>query len=229
MFRAETGEANVVNLARSLRAEGYTVRILGEGSNGGNITHPAAVRDPLNTVAALVKLLSLRGESDAPGLFRAWMEAAGRSADYDPEFTLDDVIGSLPDWTTTSVFEERALLRIRPSDPAELKRAYQSEFEKGWEERRAELGRRFSFVSWQALASVGPSERDATSDFGAAGRGGLRIHFRDAEGLPAGFLWMRGSGTEPVLRLMADLRGRDPEGEAWLLDWQRSMVARAAK
>ena len=38
VFRGEVGEANVVNTARLARKEGYTVRILGEGSNGGTIT-----------------------------------------------------------------------------------------------------------------------------------------------------------------------------------------------
>lgn len=224
VFRAETGEANVVNLARTLRADGYVVRILGEGSNGGNITHPAAVRDPLNTVAALVKLLALRGMDGGPSPFRTWLEASGRGAEYSPEFTLDDVIRSLPAWTTTSVFEERALLRMPPSDPADLKRRYQTRFLEEWGGRRGELERRFSIVSWEARASIGSTELDATGDFGAAGRGGLRILFRDGKDEAAGFLWMRGSGTEPVLRLMADLRGRDSEGEAWLLNWQRDMV-----
>lgn len=224
VFRAETGEANVVNLARSLRAEGWTVRILGEGSNGGNITHPAAVRDPLNTVTALVKLLALRGGDGGPEPFRAWMEASGRGGEYSPNFTLDDVLGSLPAWTTTSVFEERALMRVPPSDPSDFKRRFQTRFLEEWESRRVELERRFGFVSWEARASQGSGERDATGDFGAAGRGGLRIVFRDGKDRPAGFLWMRGSGTEPVLRLMADLRGRDPEGEARLLDWLKEMV-----
>lgn len=224
VFRAETGEANVVNLARNLRSEGWTVRILGEGSNGGSITHPAAVRDPLNTVTALVKLLALRGEDGGIAPFRAWLEAAGRGGEYSPDFTLDDVLGSLPAWTTTSVFEERALLRIPGGDPADLKRRYQDRFRSEWAARRGELERRFGFVSWEARASAGSSERDAADDFGAVGRGGLRILFRDREGLPAGFLWMRGSGTEPVLRIMADLRGRDPEGESWLLDWHREMI-----
>ncbi|NLJ45873.1 MAG: hypothetical protein GX430_04870, partial [Treponema sp.] len=97
-----------------------------------------------------------------------------------------------------------------------------------WEARRKELADRFSFVSWEARASVGSAEKDASRDFGAAGKGGLRIQFRDGSGLPSGFLWMRGSGTEPVLRIMADLRGRDPEGEAWLLEWQRELVKTAA-
>ncbi len=56
--RAEVGEANVVQLADQLRDKGYTVRLLGEGSNGGNITHPSKVRDPLNTLVSLIKLLT---------------------------------------------------------------------------------------------------------------------------------------------------------------------------
>ncbi|MBQ6028302.1 MAG: phosphoglucomutase, partial [Treponema sp.] len=60
VFRAEVGEANVVNLAREKREAGFEVPILGEGSNGGTITYPASVRDPLNTVMALIKLLALK-------------------------------------------------------------------------------------------------------------------------------------------------------------------------
>ncbi|MBO7094292.1 MAG: hypothetical protein J6W33_05255, partial [Spirochaetia bacterium] len=63
VVRAEVGEANVVNLAAKLRKQGYTVRFLGEGSNGGNITHPATVRDPLNTIISIIKYASLTGKS----------------------------------------------------------------------------------------------------------------------------------------------------------------------
>ncbi|MBQ9282251.1 MAG: phosphoglucomutase, partial [Treponema sp.] len=110
IFRAEVGEANVVNLARKKRSEGYTVRILGEGSNGGNITHPAAVRDPLNTIFALVKLLVLRdsneGGKNIKGLFHIWCDA--QNLPYKNDFSLIDVIETLPPYTTTGVAEERA-------------------------------------------------------------------------------------------------------------------------
>ncbi len=66
MFRAETGEANVVNLAEMLRSEGWVVSILGEGSNGGNITHPSKVRDPLSTLGAMIRLLRLPDEVGVP-------------------------------------------------------------------------------------------------------------------------------------------------------------------
>jgi len=57
VYRTEVGEANVVEKAQDLRDKGYIVRILGEGSNGGNITYPAKVRDPLNTLLSLINIL----------------------------------------------------------------------------------------------------------------------------------------------------------------------------
>jgi phosphoglucomutase len=38
---------------------------------------------------------------------------------------------------------------------------------------------------------------------------------------------MRGSATEPVFRVMADVEGRDRQAERYLIDWQRSMVSEA--
>jgi phosphoglucomutase len=93
--------------------------------------------------------------------------------------------------------------------------------ESAWKVRSSELAARFGFSSWEAWASVGSGEAAVSDDVGKAGKGGLKVLFRDESGNPAGFLWMRGSGTEPVLRIMADLRGRNAEGEAYLLDWQK--------
>ena len=231
VFRAETGEANVVGLAAELRSRGYAVRILGEGSNGGNITEPSEVRDPLATLGALLKLLLLRDSEKGEGLFRIWMRLSGRLADYRPDFGLADVVASLPSFATTSAFEPRAALRIRSSDQAALKARYRDLFLAEWPARRPELERRLGVVSWKALASSGPAEREIGDDFAASGKGGLKILLLDASGSPKAFLWMRGSGTEPVFRVMADVeggRGRDPaEDEAYLLDWHTSMVRRA--
>jgi phosphoglucomutase len=38
---------------------------------------------------------------------------------------------------------------------------------------------------------------------------------------------MRGSGTEPVFRVMADVKGTDMKKEQELLQWQRRMVLEA--
>ena len=123
MFRAETGEANVVGMARVLRDQGYTVRILGEGSNGGVITHPAGVRDPLNTITAMLKLLYLRDQGNVPGPFKLWLQKTGRTDAYRDNFGMADIIASLPPYTTTSVFEDRAALRVRTRDQ-EIGRAH---------------------------------------------------------------------------------------------------------
>jgi len=38
---------------------------------------------------------------------------------------------------------------------------------------------------------------------------------------------MRGSGTEPVFRIMADIEGGSPADEEFLLAWHAGMVAAA--
>jgi phosphoglucomutase len=235
VFRAETGEANVVGLAADLRSRGYIVRILGEGSNGGNITHPSAVRDPLATMGALLKLLLLRdpagggaGASRATqgeGLFRIWMRLSNRLSEYRPDFDLGDIVRSLPRFATTSVFEKRAALSVRETDHAALKARYARVFLREWEERLPELRRRFGVASWQAFASRGERESDVGENFGSAG--GLRIVLQDREGRPRAFLWMRGSGTESVFRVMADIEGGKPEDEEYLLGWHTAMLRSA--
>lgn len=227
VFRAETGEANVVGLARSLRERGYEVRILGEGSNGGVITHPAGVRDPLNTVTAILKLLYLRDDGDAPGPFRLWLERSGQATGYRDEFGLADVLASLPRFATTSVFEDRAALRVRSRDHVALKNAYESIFRKRWPSIARELEPRYGPLTWKALASSGSAERELSGSFGESGSGGLKLALSDAAGRTAGFLWMRGSGTEPVFRVMADARDDDGAIESLLLDKHATMVREA--
>lgn len=225
--RAEVGEANVVNLARSLREKGEIVRILGEGSNGGNITHPAAVRDPINTVFALVKMLVLRDSGGKPGLFHIWCALSAQEDRYRDDFTLADVMTTLPAFVTTSVFEKDAMLRITTADHAELKRNFQSVFVSEWEKRKAELGAKYGFATWRAISNNGTAETVGIADFGVSGKGGLKIQFLDAAGIPAGFIWMRGSGTEPVFRILADVRGSDVAAERDLLGWLTRMVLEA--
>jgi phosphoglucomutase len=225
--RAEVGEANTVNLARRLREDGYIVRILGEGSNGGNITHPAAVRDPLNTVFALLKLLVITDDGDRKGLFRLWCDFSGQEEKYRARFTLSDVIATLPKYATTSVYESEAMLSIASSDHASLKRAFQRVFAREWDKRRDELGKRFGIASWTAISNNGVTETVGVGDFGVSGMGGLKILFSDAKGDAVSFIWMRGSGTERVFRILADARGDDVSAERYLLSWLTDMVLEA--
>jgi phosphoglucomutase len=236
LFRAEVGEANVVSLARKLREQGYTVRILGEGSAGGNITHPSAVRDPINTALSLIKLLSVRrgkagGRKGAgPGFFRIWLDRSGQGASYREDFNLSDVISSLPRFATTGAYESEAVLKVKAADHGVLKDRYQTVFLREWESRKAELEQRYGIRGWEAAVYNGTVERRGVSRFGEAGRGGLKINFLDRDNVPVAAIWMRGSATEPVFRIMADVEiagGRDKDLERDLIFWQRRMVSEA--
>ena len=223
VFRAEVGEANVVNLAREKRAEGYTVRILGEGSNGGTITYPAAVRDPLNTIFALLKLLMMR-ES---GLYEMWCNKSGNK--YKADFTLTDIIESLPKYTTTGVSEPRAVLKVKTTDHSKLKGAFQKAFESEWKKKSSSLKKKYGITSWEAVITKGTKETRAVKDFSLSEKGGLKIIFKNKEEKPIAFIWMRGSGTEPVFRIMCDVKGDNPEMEKALLEWETSLITKADK
>jgi phosphoglucomutase len=228
VFRAEVGEANVVGLARRLREEGYVVRILGEGSAGGNITHPSAVRDPINTLLALVKLLMVRpqrGGAGKPGFFKIWRELSGSAEMYRDDFGMADIIASLPPFASTPAYSEEAVLRINTKDHGLLKDHYQEVFEREWERRKDSLREKYGIRNWDALAYNGIEEKQCTSHFGDAGNGGLKIRFFNSEGRAIAAIWMRGSATEPIFRVMADAEGSDKRFERELIEWHRRMTA----
>ena len=227
VFRAETGEANVVGLARLLRGQGYTVRILGEGSNGGVITHPAGVRDPLNTITAMLKLLYLRDQGTVPGPFKLWLERTGRADAYRDNFGMADIIASLPPYATTSVFEARAALRVRTRDQGALKKTYGTLFREAWPALAKELQPSLGTLSWRVLASQGKEEKPLEGGFDVSGTGGIKILLENRDGAVVAFLWMRGSGTEPVFRVMVDVRGGSQAMEELLLQWHTSLVRQA--
>ncbi len=228
VFRAEVGEAHAVSLAESKRESGFVVRILGEGSNGGNITHPAAVRDPLNTALSLLKLMAFRGDSNQEGLFKHWCEVSGQLDSYHEHFTLSDIIETLPLFTTTSAYEERAILRIRSTDQETLKNAYERLFSEYWETHRQEFSS-WGISSYQEINTTGMQEivgsgKTARPD---SSTGGLKIQFSDENSQPVAYIWMRGSKTEPVFRVLADVKGSDLKKEEWLLNLHKELIARA--
>ena len=227
VFRAEVGEANVVGLARRLREKGYTVRILGEGSAGGNITHPQAVRDPIHTVLAIAKLLALRSAAGRPGLFELWCDLSDQAELYHDDYGLEDIIASLPPFVTTGAYTEEAALRVTTADHGLLKDRYQRIFLREWEERKEQLKTRYGIQSWEAVAYNGLEEKRGLGRFGEAGRGGLKICFRSGADKTIAAIWMRGSATEPVFRVMADAEGQDRRIERDLIEWQRRMTLEA--
>jgi phosphoglucomutase len=229
VFRAEVGEANVVGLARKLREQGYLVRFLGEGSIGGTIVHPSAVRDPVNTIFAIIKLLTIReGRNSAAkrGLFEIWSYLSGQMESYKEDFNLADIIATLPAFVSTGVHSEEALLKVKTGDQGLLKENYQKIFLREWEEKKGILNERFGLSSWEAIAYNGTEEKRGLSRFGEAGPGGLKIEFGAADGEKIAFIWMRSSKTESVFRILADAPNRDLE--RYLIEWQGQMVLEAA-
>lgn len=224
VFRAEVGEANVVGLARKLRGLGYTVRILGEGSAGGNITHPSAVRDPIDTVFALIKMLALRSSPGGePGLFTIWRTLSGAKIPSKNDFTLADIIETLPRFFSTGSYTPDALLKVKTSDHALLKDNYQKIFIRDWSAKKEAFREKYGITGWSAACYNGLEEKVNIERFGEAGRGGLKINFTNDKNAPIASLWMRGSGTEPVFRVMADAQSLELERE--FIAWQRAMVS----
>ncbi len=217
VFRADVGEANVVTLAQKLREEeGYQVHICGEGSNGGNITHPAKVRDPMNSIMSIAKLYSI------PGLYDFLLSSFG--LEKTGEVSVEAIIDALPKYTTTPAFSKDAVMRIKSQDFDELKLAYESILEK-------EVGNYLTggLASWEVRqiegiveqVGIGPEHRNHPST------GGYKVIFRDKDGGFAAYLWLSKSKTEPVMRVMVDVKGDNAALHDRLLEWQRSMVARA--
>ena len=220
VFRAEVGEANVVNLAAEKRAEGFDVRIFGEGSNGGTITYPSAVRDPINTVFAIIKLLNIKE------LYETWCKKS--NCECKDNYTLTDILASLPAYTTTGVSDPRAVLHIETKDHGELKARFQKIFEKQWIEQKVFL-ENYGIFSYECDITNGTKEIRGETDFRKSGKGGLKIKFLGRTSTPVAFIWMRGSGTEPVFRIMCDVKGNNSEMEKALLCWETEMLKEADK
>ena len=202
-----------------------------EGSNGGNITHPSRVRDPLATLFAIVKLLAIRDRTGADGkikkgLFHIWCEKSGQEFRYKDDFTLSDVLETLPVYTTTGVSENRAILQVKTLDKGLLKERFKTIFLEEWQAKKDELEAIYGFVSYEADTTNGSNEKKNVSDWNN-GNGGLKIRFLDADGRTRAFIWMRPSGTEPVFRIMCDVKGDEPSAERSLLRWETSMIRKA--
>ncbi len=234
VFRSEVGEANVVNMARKQRNKGYTVRILGEGSNGGTIVHPEAVRDPLNTIFLLIQLLTNKDKYEKntiskKGLFHIWCENSSQMQKYKTNFSLSDIINSLPNYITTGVSEPRAVLHIKMTDQGKLKSNFQNLFEAQWPEKQNFLKKKFNIGSYKVFAMKGTELFKDIKDFSISGKGGLKIIFYDLNSTPAAYIWMRGSGTEPVFRILCDVKGNNKKEEEYLLNWETEMLEKADK
>ncbi|MBR5095838.1 MAG: phosphoglucomutase, partial [Treponema sp.] len=173
-------------------------------------------------VFALTKLLTIKEA------WALWTKARG--IPYSENYSLDDILDSLPKYTTTGVSEKRAILKIKTSDHALLKKNFQKVFERSFKEDSEGLVKKYGISSWKASLTNGTKEKVGAADFSKSGKGGLKVLFYEKDSKkPSSFIWMRGSGTEPVFRIMCDVKGTDAKKERELLAWETKMLAQADK
>jgi phosphoglucomutase len=221
--RAEVGEANVLAMAQKLKSEGYLVPIAGEGSNGGNILDGATVRDPLMTLLSLLKFSQSKkanGQTAAECcLQRSGLNETSGLSPWEKIFIM------LPKWMTTDAFEGDALMPVPKIEHEVLKSRYEELLQKHfyaepsfWKNLNVT---KLSFYSNEGTQNIlGPGGRPAP------GKGGLQVFLQNEQEECLGFLWMRGSGTEPVFRVVVDWGG-EPSQYTKLLKLHRELIEKS--
>lgn len=238
VFRAEVGEANVVDLGKEKTRDGWIVPILGEGSNGGSIVPPSSVRDPLNTVLALLKLQAfsldtvIRDARRASGSPETDTTAPGsRDSTGEPRRTslLLNTVHLIPRFTTTNTDDPRAKMQIGTTSAATLKERYEELLHRRAGEILPHLEEALRVTDWELWNYEGTRAFPGPGNRSGAETGGLRAVFLDRERRPRASVWMRGSGTEPVFRVLADCAGSDHSLADRLIQWHRDMVRDATR
>ena len=82
----------------------------------------------------------------------------------------------------------------------------------------------YRFVNYE-----GTKRKDGPNTRSSEGRGGFAVELINSQKQALAFVWMRGSGTEQVFRLMADIPGENPEDEITLIEWHRTMLDTAIR
>ena len=227
-FRAEVGETNVLALAKKKQKEGFHVCLAGEGSNGGNLTPPSTVRDPLCTLMGLFKLLFLETPQGDSLLSLACqkLDLPIPGAERSPQEALWALQQGIQWYATTPMSDPEAILRTPIYDQKKFKARYERIFADAFLKIKAEWKRRYGFHAYRIFNYEG-----ATCRIGAGNRtgdedGGWQAVFYDKQGEVAGFVWMRGSKTEPIFRLAVEAPG-GRDGEREIKRWHRSLVEAA--
>ena len=222
--RAEVGEANVLAMAKAMKAKGYAVPISGEGSNGGNILDGGTVRDPLMTLLSLLKFSQAKTESGKTAadhcIEKSKLQFPDQVSPWEKSFAL------LPNWNTTDAFEGDALMPVPKVEHEVLKTQYEKLLGEHFEGQpqfwKSKGIASLKFVNNEGIQNIrGPGGRPAP------GKGGLQVFLCDEHEHAIGFLWMRGSGTEPVFRVVVDWKGPEDQYKL-LLELQRDLMARSA-
>ncbi len=228
IIRVETGEANVVNRALQLERDGWIVRIIGEGSNGGNITRPSNTRDPLSTVVAMLKLLVFKYHGQSIYQFFAGM-LSNAEITIPAMPSIADYINLLPKFITTNAFDVGSVMKIRSRNQISLKHAFEEAFLSSWQTDAPAFKEKYRFVSYREINYEGV---EAHSGWGEGHRsgdqsGGLKIELLNDKQEVAAWLFWRKSKTEDLVRTIVDIDAGTVESEKFWRDWLRNVLNQA--
>jgi len=196
----------------------------GEGSNGSDFTPQLLVRDPINTIEALMKFLN---PETGKNFVRALLVRQGRDSEWPQwEHSWDDsgtmrglmsrVIGELLPVTTTTNFFDVGGPGVRTGPPVPLgliKDHCDTIFENNyWPDVRTQLAAGWGameneitheYINTEDLAKIGSGNRNKIAMPGREiGDGGYKIQFyitRNGVSEPVAWIWFRDSITEAGL------------------------------
>ena len=227
-FRSEVGEANIVSLAETLMEQGYFIRILGEGSNGGNIILPSTVRDPLNSIFSILKLIFLKNTKTNKSMLDVVREKLNVSKEVisdHPQYVLAEILSLYRHHQTTPSFSKAGIIKVNSEDQKKLKKNYERLFINDFQKKKTKLKKQFGITHFEIVNYEGIQTRIGEGNRTGNEDGGFKIKLMGKSGQVA-FMWMRRSKTEPVFRVMVDIKGKKSHHDEFL-SWHQSLLKKA--
>ncbi|ANF34293.1 phosphoglucomutase [Borrelia turicatae] len=213
VYRVEVGEANLTEMADLLRNKGLIVKILGEGSNGGNITYPSKVRDPLTTLFSIIKLLKIKN------LYKIWCSISNNS--YNEHYTLGDILKTINFYSNVEVSSEKAMLKIKVENQEILKTNYEKLLDKEFNNNNNTVLHKLPIHNYEIINYEGIKQNiSRTGD----SSGGLKVLFKNNKHEIIASLWFRGSKTEPIFRVLSEVISEHNDLLYPLLDFHIDLI-----
>lgn len=214
VYRVEVGEANLTEMADDLRAQGFTVKISGEGSNGGCIIYPSRVRDPITTLLSIVKLLKMKE------LYQIWCKLSKNY--YKEKYSLKDILNTTNFYSNVIVSSKKAnLTNLKIENQEILKSNYENLLIK--EIKSNKLFQELSIVDYEIINYEGKIQsKIRTGD----ASGGLKVLLKTNKEIVA-TLWMRISKTEPVTRVLSEVIYTKRNALFKLLEFNKRLIKKA--
>ncbi|KEO61980.1 phosphoglucomutase [Borreliella garinii] len=214
VYRVEVGEANLTEMSDDLRAQGFIVKISGEGSNGGCIIYPSRVRDPITTLLSIVKLLKMKE------LYQIWCKLSKNY--YKEKYSLKDILNTTNFYSNVIVSSKKAnLTNLKIENQEILKSNYENLLIK--EIKSNKLFQELSIVDYEIINYEGKIQsKIRTGD----ASGGLKVLLKTNKEIVA-TLWMRISKTEPVTRVLSEVIYTKRNILLKLLEFNKRLIKKA--